>query len=357
VGSRQNIKLKQENKIMKRKILKHTLIGLLSLIVLFCLLMATPRMIGILFPKKSPVGYHFMFADYIALGVGLEKLIDMTPDIPDEIEEIKNIEYKNINGKSLQLDILRPKNAEAPLPLLVFIHGGGWQGGQRSDYLVYLVAFAKKGYMTATVSYRLLKDSQYPACAEDITDAMHWFFDNGNTYGYDSDRIAVIGGSAGAHLALLAAYGWEKPQTEGDTIIAAGNNRRIKAVVDIYGPVDLTTGYARTHPLVTSFLARSYEETPEIYTQASPIHYLDKDDPPTMILHGTSDDLVPVSQSVLLKEHLDSLGVPGVLYCLPLWPHTMDVVQRVNDFCQKKMDEFFREYVVKKLTDSIIIIN
>jgi dipeptidyl aminopeptidase/acylaminoacyl peptidase len=95
----------------------------------------------------------------------------------------------------------------------------------------------------------------------------------------------------------------------------------------------------------SNLLARSFEQAPEIYTEASPVHYLDKDDPPTLILQGSSDNLVPASQSVHLKEKLDSLGVPAVFYKLPLWPHTMDIVQRVNDFCQEKMNDFFVKYL------------
>jgi acetyl esterase/lipase len=331
--------------VMKYRILKRVFLGLLIIIVFISLLMVTPRVWSSLNSDKPPVGYHFVTPTYLAIWVGLEKLINKAPDIPSDIEEIKNIEYKNINGKSLQLDIYKPKNLSKAAPLLVFIHGGGWRGGVRSDYLVYLVAFAKKGYMTATVSYRLLKDGPYPACAEDITDAVRWFFVNGEKYGYDPDRIALIGGSAGGHLALLAAYGWKNPDVKNDSTTAGENSHRIKAVVDIYGPVDLTTEYSRNHSLVTSFLGHSFQEAPELFTQASPIHYLDKNDPPTMILHGTSDDLVPISQSDELKARLDSLGVPGVYYRVPLWPHTMDIIQRVNDFAQLKMGNFFEKYL------------
>lgn len=308
--------------------------------------MLTPRLYSVLFPEKPPVGYHFIALDYLAVAVGLEDMINKSPEIPDDIEEIKNIEYKNVSGKSLQLDIYRLKENSKSVPLLIFIHGGGWRGGERADYRVYLIPYAQKGYVTATVSYRLLADGPYPACVEDITDAIQWFFDHGEEYGYDPDRIAVIGGSAGAHLAMLAAYGWNKQSAKTDSLLIPESQCRIKAVVDIYGPADLTTEYARNHSLVTSFLAKSYDEFPEIYEEASPVHYLDRNDPPTLILHGTSDDLVPVSQSVMLKERLDSLGVAAELYCLPLWPHTMDVIQRVNDFSQKKMDAFFRKYLI-----------
>ena len=326
-------------------ILKRLLYGLLIIFLVCTLLLVTPRIWSAMNPDKPPVGYHFTIAGYVAVGIGLEKLINMTPEIPTDIEEIKDIEYKNINGKSLQLDIYRPKNIVKPAPLLVFIHGGGWRSGKRSDYLVYLTSFAKKGYMTATVSYRLLKDSPYPACAEDITDAVQWFYENGEKYGYDPDRIALIGGSAGAHLALLAAYEWKKPNDTIDRIAKVEPRHRIKAVVDIYGPIDLTTDYAQHQSLVTSFMAHSYKEAPELYKEASPINYVDKGDPPTMILHGTSDDLVPISQSDMLKAKLDSLGVPNVYYKVPLWPHAMDVVQRVNDFSQLKMNDFFTKYL------------
>ena len=327
------------------KILKRLLFSLLIIFVVGCLLLITPRIWSAMNPEKPPVGYHFTIPGYVAVGIGLEKLINMNPEIPADIEEIKDIEYKNINGKSLQLDIYRPKNGIKPLPLLVFIHGGGWRSGKRSDYLVYLTAFAEKGYMTATVSYRLLKDSPYPACAEDITDAVQWFYGNGEKYGYDPDRIALIGGSAGAHLALLAAYEWKKPHDTIDSIAKLEPRHRIKAVVDIYGPIDLTTDYAQHQSLVTSFIAHSYKEAPELYREASPVNYVDKSDPPTMILHGTSDDLVPISQSDLLKAKLDALGVPNVYYKVPLWPHAMDVVQRVNDFSQLKMSDFFTKYL------------
>jgi acetyl esterase/lipase len=319
----------------------------LLIVLLFCgILLVTPRLRSVLNPEKLPVGYHFTIPTYLALFLGLEELIDKSPEIPQGIRVFKDIEYKNIDGKSLQLDMYIPENIKKPAPLLVFIHGGGWKGGKRSDYLVYLVPFAQKGFITATVSYRLLKEAPYPACVEDVKDAIAWFFRNGNNFGYDPDRIALVGGSAGAHLALLSAYGWEKPQkTTADTVAIGTIKHKIKAVVDIYGPVDLTTEYARNHPLVTNFIAHSYPEAPGLYREASPISYLDQNDPPTMILHGTSDDLVPVSQSDTLKAMLDRMGVPCVYYRLPLWPHTMDLAKRVNIFSQQKMNDFFEKYL------------
>jgi acetyl esterase/lipase len=327
---------------MIRKILKYISIALLAIFIIGIIAVVTPRIWSALNPEKPPVGYHFMAPAYLALWLGLEKLVNTSPPIPPDIEELKNIEYKNVNGKSLQLDLYKPAILKNPAPLLVFIHGGSWKSGKRSDYLVYLVDFAKRGFVTATVSYRLLNDGPYPACAEDIRDAVGWFFRNSEQYGYDTSRIALIGGSAGAHLATLTGYGWKNP---GEAADSTNNVHKIKALVDIYGPADLTTEYARNHSLITELIGNTYKESPGLYAEASPVSYLDKNDPPTLILHGTSDRLVPVSQSDNLKSALDSLGVPCVYYRIPLWPHTMDIVQRVNDFCQLKMMEFFSKYL------------
>ncbi|MFA5132067.1 MAG: alpha/beta hydrolase [Candidatus Paceibacterota bacterium] len=320
---------------MKSKLFKRTILGLLCVLVLICFLMVIPRAWSALHPHDPPLGYHFVTPLYLAIDVGLETLINKTPEIPADIKEIKNIEYKNVNGQSLQLDMYIPQKKSIKLaPLLIFVHGGGWSGGKRSDYLVYLLSFAKKGYITATISYRLDADTPYPAAIEDVNDAVTWLSSHSETYGYDKNNIAIIGGSAGAHLALLAAYGW------GGSV-----SHPIKAVVDLYGPTDLTTGYMRNHSLVTSFIGHPYEDSPELYKEASPITYLDSKDPPTLIFHGTSDELVPLSQSDVLKAYLHTLGVPVTYYRLPLWPHTMDVVKRVNDFTDQKMEDFFATYL------------
>jgi acetyl esterase/lipase len=330
---------------MAKRLIKRIFKGILIVMVLFIILMLTPRTIGWLFPEKAPIAYHFELLDYLAIGVGLEKMANLEPEIPAEIEEIKDIEYKNVNGKSLQIDMYKPRNLSEPAPLLVFVHGGSWKGGKRSDYLIYLVDFAQKGYITATVSYRLKNDSIYPACVQDVSDAMHFLFSNAAKYGYDPDRVAMIGGSAGGHLVLMTTYDFKEPVIPLDSIYLATRPHKVKVVVDIYGPVDMTTPYARTHPLITGFLGHSYEEKPELYWEASPAKYLNKDLPPTLIFQGTSDNLLPQSQSDTLKARLDRLGVPSEYYKLPLWPHAMDMAQRPNTYMHQKMEAFFEKYL------------
>jgi acetyl esterase/lipase len=330
---------------MLHKILKTFLYGLLTIIVICALWLGLPRTWSALNPNKPPVGYFWLVPTYTALWLGIEKPMNLEPAIPDNIEEIKDIEYKNINGKSLQIDLYRLKGLSGKSPLLVFIHGGSWKWGKRSDYLVYLVDYAKRGYITATVTYRLLNDGPYPNCIVDINDAVDWFFRNGDNYGYDTSRIALIGGSAGGHLAMLSAYGWNGSTQNNDSAAIPVYHHKIKAVVDIYGPADLTTEYARNHKLISPLIGHSYEERPDLFLEASPVHYIDKDDPPTMILQGTADELLPVSQSDNLKKKLEESGVTCVYYRLPGWPHVMDAVQRVNVFCQDKMTGFFEQYL------------
>lgn len=324
---------------------KRIILVLAAILGGFVIIMSLPRLIAAVSPGSLPVGYHFVALDYLAVACGLEKIVNLEAQTPSGIEEIRGIEYKNADGHSLQLDIYRPFERKEALPLLVFIHGGGWKSGIRDDYRIYLIPFAQMGYITATVSYRLLDVAPYPASALDIRDALQWFKDHGTDYGYDTARIAVVGGSAGAHLAMLAAYGWQRPDTVDGSTPGIALRNPVKAVVDIYGPVDLTTEYARNHPLVTGYLANSFKEAPETYREASPLTWLDSHDPPTLILHGSSDDLVPVSQARLLKDKLDSLGVDAELNVLPLWPHTMDIVKRVNTFTKEKMHNFFLKYL------------
>ena len=310
---------------MAKRVFKRILKVFLIVLGLFIILMLTPRTIGWLFPEKAPIAYHFELLDYLAIGVGLEKMADLEPEIPATIEEIKNIEYKNVGGKSLQFDIYKPKELKEPSPLLVFIHGGAWRHGQRSDYLVYLVDFAEKGYMTATVSYRL--DTIYPGCAEDIADAVDWIFKNGGAYGVDTSRIALIGGSAGGHLSLLGGYNWINHRPQQDSIPVPFH--KLKAVVDIYGPVDFTTPYAQSHPLITRFIGYPYSEKPELYWDASPAKYLHKDLPATLIFQGTSDKLVPtvssgneditIDVSTLTKNFEKTIAIVQEMLLEPRW--------------------------------------
>ena len=294
-------------------------------------------------PEK-PTGYNSKLAILAAYGNGTLEIIDRNVSVPEEIVWEKNIEYGNANGQPLHLDLYRPSKLNQPVPALLFIHGGAWKSGKRQDYHYYTVAYAKKGYVVATASYRLTEQAPYPAAVQDCKCAVRWLKINAKKYNIDPGKIAVIGGSAGGHLSMMLGYA-DDPALEGNS----GHNgvsSSISAVVNIYGVYDMTARIAKENDAVKNFLqGKSFEEAPELYRQASPMFHLDQTDPPTLILHGTLDEIVPVAQSDRLASHLKRLKIPYTYGRLDGWPHTMDLAKPVNDYCQAMIDRFLYEHL------------
>jgi acetyl esterase/lipase len=290
---------------------------------------------------KPPRGYlneGLLKAAYLTKMI---KLTDTKPEIPQELEVYKEVEYKIVDATSLKLDIYKLKAQKEKSPVLLFIHGGSWKKGKRQDCLPYLIDYAMKGYVTATVSYRLSGVAKYPAALEDVKCAIKWLKDHADEYNFDASRMALVGGSAGGHLALLAGYddhGYEEA-------CSASSNARVKAIVNLYGPVDLTTPYARARPETTSFLGKTYDEDSELFVKASPKTYISSDAPPTLIFHGTIDSLVPISQSDSLNIWLNKAGIVHEYHRLKGWPHSMDLAKEVNEYCQLIIDGFLKEHL------------
>lgn len=293
-------------------------------------------------PMKAPRGYRNEVFLKVAYALGFLDLVETKPTVPEDIEVFKDIVYKQVDSVSLKLDVYKLKNLKTATPVLIFIHGGSWSKGNKSDYLPYLIDYANKGYVTVTISYRLSGIAPFPAAVQDVKCAVLWIRAHSKEYMINPDKIAVIGGSAGGHLAMMLAYSDEKEFTDKcpDTSYS-----KIQAVVNIYGPTDMTTEYARNRGECLYFLGKSYQEAPDLYQAASPRTYISSDDPPTLIFHGTIDSLVPVSQSDSLHKWLDHAGVPNEYHKLKGWPHTMDLSKKVNDYCQFYMDAFFKKYL------------
>jgi acetyl esterase/lipase len=167
---------------------------------------------------------------------------------------------------------------------------------------------------------------------------------NAPKYHVNPDKIGVIGGSAGGYLAMMVGYSPDVPDLEGDGGWP-GVSSRVQAVVNFYGPSDLECEQAREADVVKKFLGKTYQEDPALYTKATPMHYLAKNVPPTLIFHGTIDDTVPVWQSDKLAEKLKELGVPCDYDKFDGWPHTMDLAIDVNKRCQWFMNKFFARYL------------
>jgi acetyl esterase/lipase len=294
-------------------------------------------------PPAAPAGFDTPEELREAFVAGQVKMIPLRAVIPSGVEFIEGIEYGKGGTKSLQLDMYRPKGLGKPVPAIVLIHGGAWQSGKRGDYRFYGVSFAKRGYVVASITYRLTKEAPFPAAVHDVKCAIRFLRANAKQYNIDSDKIAAIGGSAGGHLAMMLGYSSDVPELEGD----GGNpgiSSRVQAVVNIYGPTDLTTDFAKAAGPVIRFLAKPYDQAPDRYKLASPITHVSKDDPPTLILHGTIDEVVPVEQADALAAKLKEQGVPYVYDRLPGWPHAMDLAADVNSRCVWLMEHFLARY-------------
>lgn len=290
-------------------------------------------------PPEAP-GYENRAAVLGAIVSGELETVKPPVGTPAGVREIPHLVYGLGGGRDLELDLVLPESEEpTPKPLLVFIHGGAWAGGKREDYRVYQYHFAQRGYPTATVSYRLVREAIFPAAIEDVKGAIRWLRAQSDVYGYPKDRIVAIGGSAGGHLAMLAGYADREAGLEGEAGFPLVSSA-VQAVVNFYGPCDLTTEFAIAQESVHRFLGAQYEEEPGLYAKASPLTYLDPMDPPTLIVHGALDEVVPIAQSDTLAQRLKEKGVVYQYDRLEGWPHSMDVAVPVFDRVTVVLENF-----------------
>jgi len=290
-----------------------------------------------------PKGYANYLAVVAAYNKGEVKPIPSDPAVPDSVVAHKDIEYAKEGGESLLLDIYAPKDLKKPAPTIVFIHGGGWSGGNKEEYKVYNIDFAKRGYVTASINYRLSQVAPYPAAVQDCKCAIRWLRAHASEYNIDPNKIGVIGGSAGGYLALMLGY-TDDPSLEGDNL-NKDQSSKVQAVANFYGPCDFTVEFARKAPQVTGLLQKTYEEAPSLFKDSSPIFYITKNSPPTLIVHGTIDQTVPIAQSDALAAKLAEAGVPYFYDKIEGWPHTCDAVAGVNEHCQYVLDKFMRRFL------------
>lgn len=292
-----------------------------------------------------PPGYPSRDAVLQAIRVGELKLINPLIPVPETIQVEKDVQYGTGGDRALKLDLYQPRSLDRPVPGLVFIHGGAWSGGKRSDYRYYGIKFAERGYVFATITYRLSNEAPFPAAVEDAKCAVRWMRANAERLKVDPEKIAVVGGSAGGHLALMVGYTSDIASLEG----TGGHpdvSSRVQAVVDLYGPTDLTLPAVRTSGAVKRFLGgKDWGQAPETYRLASPIMHVTKDDPPTLILHGTIDQVVTVSQSDALAEKLKKTGVSYHFDRLEGWPHAMDMAEDANRYCRTEILAFLDKYL------------
>ena len=229
--------------------------------------------------------------------------------IPDGVKAIRDLEYANVEGKSLCLDLYLPEKSDGKPPLLVWIHGGGWTKGSKSGINPIFIRLTAEGYAAASIDYRLDGLTSHPKQIHDCKGAIRWLRANADKYGYDTTRIGVGGGSAGGHLVLLLGLSNGIDELEGDVGGNLDQSSQVHAVVDLYGPSALEL-FAKESKRF------KHDKMPEQVASASPVTYLTKDDPPLLIFHGDKDPLVPFSQSEYIHKRYQEMGLEASLHVI-----------------------------------------
>lgn len=232
---------------------------------------------------------------------------------------IRGVPFKVSDGVRLTVDIYRPPGS-GTYPVVVQIYGGAWQRGVPGDNAAFASYLASRGYVVFAIDYRHAPRWQWPAQLEDVRTALGWIAEHGGQYGADANRLALIGRSAGAELAMVAAYAPGAPP--------------IRAVVSYYGPVDLAEGYRlppRPDPLgvraiTEAFLGGPPDAAPDRYREASPITYAERPQPPTLLVYGARDHVVEARYGALLYRRLRAGGGTAVFLEIPWAEHAFDVL-------------------------------
>ncbi len=213
-----------------------------------------------------------------------------------------------------RLDLYLPPRGEAPYPVVIGIHGGGFMSGSKTDGQIAPVLEAlKRGYAVVGLDYRLSPAARFPAAINDVKAAVRWLRAHADEYRLDGTRIAVWGDSAGGNLAALAGTSGGVTALAGPHPADAGRSDRVQAVVDWFGPVSFlrtdqdfrAAGFSRASvdapsSFISQYLGAPPTQAPAKVRAADPITYISPGDPPILIEHGTADCTVPVGQSVRL---------------------------------------------------------
>jgi acetyl esterase/lipase len=227
------------------------------------------------------------------------------------------------HGSAL-LDLMIPRNAAGPVPLVIWIHGGGWQSGDRTNR-AQAERLVCHGYALASINYRLSDTAIFPAQIHDVKAAIRFLRANATIYGLDATRVAVFGSSAGGHLAALAGTSAGTDILEDLALGHPQTSSRVQAVVDWYGPTRFTemdaqllaqgcsagsASHASANSPESRLLGCSLpsDDCADEVQRADPAQYADSSDPPHLVLHGTDDCTVPAGQSALLAQSLSAAG-------------------------------------------------
>jgi acetyl esterase/lipase len=274
------------------------------------------------------------------------------PKRPSTYKKIPDLVYGRVGETPLLLDLYLPKKKPSrPMPVIVWIHGGGWWSTTKAFTLA--PRLTSQGYAVASVEYRLSQVAKYPAQIHDCKAAVRWLRANAKKYGFDPERFGAWGTSAGAHLAALLGTTDKSDGLEGPH----GNleySSRVQAVCDYYAPTDFTrltengsiAPFQKLHSMMEALVGGPLDEHPDLVKSANPITFISPDDPPFLIIHGGDDDIVPLYQSKLLFDALVDAQVEATLHVQPGAKHSFKYFR--NRPIERMVDLFFNTHLKNK---------
>jgi acetyl esterase/lipase len=230
-----------------------------------------------------------------------------------------DLKYGSVSGRGQLLDLYLPAKIDKPLPLIVWIHGGGWSGGDKANPPG--LAMLSRGYAVASLNYRLTKEAIYPAQIHDCKGAIRWLRAHAEQYHLDPKHIGVWGASAGGHLVALIGTSGEVAELEGDVGGNLDQSSRVQCVVDWFGPTDMSVFFDQAaagpnifkakpdHSPLSDLFGGPLKEHLNLVRLGNPITFVKKDNPPFLIVHGDQDTLVPLAQSQILYDALKKAEV------------------------------------------------
>ena len=270
---------------------------------------------------------------------------DTTARLFHNFTVVPNITYLTASNYESKLDLYVTRTPERPLPTLIYIHGGGWVGETKELRNLEVLPYLEIGMNVVNVDYRLAKVAQAPAAVEDARCALRWVISNAKQYGIDPARLVLAGGSAGAHLALLAAM--LPPAAGFDRLCPGPDNLKVAAVVSWYGVTDLVEMMdVPSLPAATTWLGNNPDRE-QLAKRISPLTYVRAGLPPMFLLHSVTDPVVPYSQSVRLHEALNKVGVANELLTIPGGRHgylCCNLTERLDAY--RKIREFLTRHRV-----------
>ncbi|RZL50668.1 MAG: alpha/beta hydrolase [Pedobacter sp.] len=256
--------------------------------------------------------------------------------LPKTIAKL-NLVYKTENNWEGKLDFYQPMHTKK-VPLIIYIHGGGWTHGNKEAEFEKFKVFIENGYAVANVEYRLANQAPAPAAIQDVNSAIMYLLADAKALNFDPNKIVLMGGSAGAHLALLTGLQAAKP-------IYTNKRFKVAAMISKYGPTNLQTWEPATKPgsASASWLGDRVNDT-AFLKSLSPINYAYKNKIPVLFIHGDEDKSVPLEQSETLYQKLLVNGSYAEIYVVNGGKHG-----NFGDIETAKMDKVMLAFLAKQL--------